>query len=87
MVKLYYLFLLIVFFLMSCERTDNVSRPKTIGKISGTSINVYVIDGHDYIEKFYGMAHSGSCKKCKQERDSIVNVIVNAIENGRSGNK
>lgn len=27
--------------------------------------------------------HSGTCKKCKQERDSIVNVIIKEIRNGK----
>lgn len=39
----------------------------------------YTIDGHDYIKKGYGMAHSGTCKKCKQERDSIVNVLIKEL--------
>lgn len=43
--KIYYLFLLVMFFLMSCERTSNVSEPKTIGTIPGAIINEYTIDG------------------------------------------
>ena len=30
--KLYYLFLLVMFFLMSCERTSNVSESRVIGE-------------------------------------------------------
>lgn len=82
--KIYYLFLLVMFFLMSCERTSNVSEPKTIGTIPGAIINEYTIDGHDYIEKCYGMSHSGTCKKCKQERDSIVNVLIETIKENRN---
>lgn len=70
--KLYYLLLLVMFFLMSCERTSNVSEGRHIGT-SDTE------DGHDYIKKGYGMAHSGTCKKCKQERDSIVNVLIKEL--------
>lgn len=84
--KWYYLFLLVMFFLTSCERTSNVSKPKTIGSVSGTNINEYVINGHDYIEKFYGMSHSGTCRKCKQERDSIVNLIIQKLDSIKNEN-
>mgnify|MGYP000007381752 CR=1 FL=1 len=80
------LLFLILFFLVSCERTSNVSESRRVGTTIGAYINEYTIDGHDYIEKGYGMAHSGICRKCKQERDSIVNVIINTIENGRNNN-
>lgn len=81
--KIYYLFLLVMFFLMSCERTSNVSESRVIGSSSSALIYEYTMDGHDYIKRGYGMAHSGTCKKCKQERDSIVNVIINEIKNGK----
>lgn len=68
---------------MSCERTSNVSESKVIGSSGSTSIYEYTMNGHDYIKRGYGMAHSGTCKKCKQERDSIVNVIINEIRNGK----
>ena len=49
-----------------------------------------VIEGHDYTYggvPSYGhesFVHSGSCRKCKQERDSINNEIIKAIkENGK----
>ena len=80
------LLFLILFFLVSCERTSNVSESRRVGTTIGAYINEYTIDGHDYIEKGYGMAHSGTCRKCKQESDSIVNVIINTIENGRNNN-
>lgn len=81
--KLCYIFLLVALFLVSCERTNNVTEPKIIGSAVGSRIIEYTIDGHDYIEKGYGMSHSGTCKKCKQERDSIVNVLINEIRNGK----
>lgn len=81
--KWYYLFLLVMFFLMSCERTGNVSDAVIIGCTSGAAVYDRVIDGHNYIKVGYGMAHSGTCRKCKQERDSIVNVIINEIRNGK----
>lgn len=78
--KLYYLLLLVMFFLMSCERTSNVSEGRHIGYFPIPTIYFeYTIDGHDYIKKGYGMAHSGTCKKCKQERDSIVNVLIKEL--------
>lgn len=81
--KTYYLFLLIMFFLMSCERTSNVSECRTIGNCLTGKIFERTIDGHDYIMINTEYAHSGTCKKCKQERDSIVNVIINEIRNGK----
>ena len=80
------LLFLILFFLVSCERTSNVSEARTIGATSGSLVYERTIEGHDYIKVGYGMAHSGTCRKCKQERDSIVNVIINTIENGRNNN-
>ena len=77
--KLYYLLLLVMFFLMSCERTSNISEGRHIGTSDIDYIFEYTIDGHDYIKKGYGMAHSGTCKKCKQERDSIVNVLIKEL--------
>ena len=71
---------------MSCERTSNVSESRVIGSSNSVLIYEYTVDGHDYIRKGHGMAHSGTCRKCKQERDSIVNVIINTIENGRNNN-
>lgn len=73
--SLYYLFLLAMFSLMSCERTFNISKGRCIGTSRSNSIFEYTIEEHDYINMGYGMAHSGTCKKCKQERDSIVNVL------------
>lgn len=73
-----------MFLLTSCERTSNVSEFRTIGTTIGAHVYEYTIDGHDYIKKGYGMAHSGTCRKCKHERDSIVNLIITTIENGRN---
>jgi len=81
--KLYYLLLLVMFFLMSCERTSNVSEGRYIGTSSTNYIFEYTIDEHDYIKEGYGMAHSGTCKKCKQERDSITGVIIQKMDSLR----
>lgn len=73
-----------MFFLMSCERTENVTPMKEIGiSDNGYYIYEYTINGHDYIKYNKGVAHSGTCKRCKQERDSIVNLIINEIKNGK----
>lgn len=77
--KLYYLFLLLMFFLMSCERTSNVSESNIIGTLYGMPISTRTIDGHDYIRITKSYTHSGTCKKCKQEKDSIVNLIIKEI--------
>lgn len=81
--KIYYLFLLFMFFLMSCERTSNVSEPNITGTLNGFPILTRTVDGHDYVSITKGYTHSGTCRKCKQEKDSIVNVIINEIKNGK----
>nr|DAX08924.1 MAG TPA: protein of unknown function (DUF4969) [Bacteriophage sp.] len=82
--KIYYLFLLVMFFLMSCEgKTSNVSESKVVGTLLGMPILERTIDGHDYINVTKGYTHSGTYRKCKQERDSIINVIINEIRNGK----
>lgn len=30
--------------------------------------------------------HSGTCKKCRQEKDSITSLIINTIKDGRNNN-
>lgn len=82
--KLYYLFLLLMFFLMSCERTSNVSESNIIGTLYGMPISTRTIDGHDYIRITKGYTHSGTCRKCKQERDSITNLIIKTIKENKS---
>ncbi len=39
-----------MFFLMSCERTSNVSEGRHIGTSDTDYIFEYTIDGHDYIK-------------------------------------
>lgn len=78
--KWYYLFLLVMFFLMSCERTSNVSESRVVGRSVGGAILERTINGHDYINIVGEYTHSGTCKKCKQERDSIVNLIVQKLD-------
>lgn len=64
--KLYYLFLLVMFLLMGCTNSSNISGPNTIGtsKVHG-DVYSYVIDGH-----------SGTCKKCKTDLESIIRKVV-----------
>lgn len=83
--KIYYLFLLMIFFLMSCGgRTNNVSECRTIGNGPTGEIFERTIDGHDYIMVNTEYAHSGTCRKCKQERDSIVNLIIKTIKENKT---
>lgn len=85
--KLYYLFLLIMFFLISCERrTNNVSETRIVGSTASMPIIERTVDGHDYINIIGEYTHSGTCRKCKQERDSIVSIIINTIKDGRDNN-
>lgn len=75
--KYYYLFLLVMFFLMSCERTDNVSESRVIGQLEGWGPIIEItVDDHDYINITKGFTHSGNCRKCKREKDSISNLII-----------
>ena len=70
---------------MSCEgRTDNVSETRIIGRTASMPILERTVDGHDYINIIKGYTHSGTCRKCKQERDSIVNVIIETIKENRN---
>lgn len=64
--KLYYLFLLVMFLLMGCTNSSNISGPNTIGTSKG----------HEYIELGNGFAHSGTCKKCKTDLESIIRKVV-----------
>lgn len=83
--KIYYLFLLVMFFLMSCERTGNVSEMRTIGRNdNGGTVVEITVDNHDYIWISRGYTHSGTCRKCKQERDSIINVIIETIKENKT---
>lgn len=49
--KLYYLFLLVMFFLMGCTNSSNISGPDVIGtsKMNG-DVYRYTIDEHEYIK-------------------------------------
>jgi hypothetical protein len=75
--KLYYLFLLVMFLLMGCTNSPNVSGPDHIGtsEVYG-DIYKYTIDEHEYIRMGHGLAHSGTCKKCKKELESTIRKIV-----------
>ena len=75
--KLYYLFLLVMFLLMGCTNSSNVGGPDHIGtsKVYG-DIYKYTIDEHEYIRMGHGLAHSGTCKKCKEELESTIRKIV-----------
>lgn len=64
---------------MSCRDTNNVSKPRKIGRFKTITIEEQTIDGHDYIIKGHGITHSGTCKKCKQERDSIVALLIEEL--------
>lgn len=73
--KLYYLFLLAMFFLMDCTNSSNISGPDVIGtsKIYG-DVYRYTID--EYIKMGSGITHSGTCKKCKKELESTIRKVV-----------
>lgn len=81
------LLIFIAIAISSCTPTENVSYIKKIGMSENGPVLSITIDGHDYIDYGQGVAHSGICKRCKQERDSIVNLIINTIKNGRTDNQ
>lgn len=64
--KLYYLFLLVMFLLMGCTNSSNISGPNTIGTSKV----------HEYIKLGNGFAHSGTCKKCRTDLESIIRKVV-----------
>lgn len=78
--------LLLVLLVSSCTPTENVSYIKKIGMSENGPIFNITIDGHDYIDYGQGIAHSGTCKKCRQEKDSITSLIINTIKDGRNNN-
>lgn len=81
------LLFLVLFLLASCERTSNVSETRIVGRSSsGLIITERTVNGHDYINIIGEYTHSGTCRKCKQERDSIVSIIINTIKDGRDNN-
>lgn len=78
---------MVLFLLTSCERTSNVSETRIVGRSSsGLIITERTVNGHDYINIIGEYTHSGTCRKCKQERDSIVSIIINTIKDGRDNN-
>lgn len=70
--KLYYLFLLVMFLLMGCTNSSNISGPDVIGasKMYG-DVYRYTID--EYIKMGNGFTHSGTCKK---ELESTIRKVV-----------
>jgi hypothetical protein len=69
--KLYYLFLLVMFLLMGCTNSSNISGPDVIG---ASKMYRYTID--EYIKMGNGFTHSGTCKKCKKELESTIRKVV-----------
>lgn len=79
---------LTLFLLTSCERTGKVSESRIVGHTSsGLIIRERIINDHDYITYGHGISHSGTCRKCKQEKDSITSLIISAIKDGRTDNQ
>jgi len=62
--------LLVAVIFCGCE-TKNVTVEKTVAKISGRPVNIYVIDSCEYIGSIYGgngdmITHKGNCKFCEK---------------------
>lgn len=79
--------LFLIVLISSCTPTENVSKLREIGQSEWASINELTIDSHDYLLYDRGITHSGTCRKCKQEKDSITSLIINAIKDGRTDNQ
>lgn len=73
-IKLYYGALALLWLMCSCS--GNIK--KTSDGVDLFGAEEYVYKNHTYVKWGYGMAHSGNCKQCKFELDSIVR---NAVKN------
>lgn len=64
------------------EINPNISKEsERIGRDPhGHTIYSFTINEHEYYKIYKGYVHSGDCKKCKQERDSIVNYIIKNLK-------
>lgn len=70
--KLYYGVIALLWLLSSCD-VESTGTEHSYARL--------VIDNHEYIDFGYGKSHSGSCKQCKYELDSIVkNAVSEAFE-------
>ena len=63
--------MVIMFVISGCYKTENVNIGKTETVIEGQQIEVYTIDGCEYIGKIYGsntdiLTHKGNCEFCEQ---------------------
>lgn len=65
--KLYFGILFLMWLLSSCD-VESTKPEHSYARL--------VIDNHEYIDFGYGKSHSGSCKQCKYEIDSIVRVAI-----------
>lgn len=71
--KLYFGVLALLLLLSGCDKPTITNTQTTIN-----TYRIAIIDKHEYlkIDGVYGMVHSGSCKQCKYELDSIVRVAI-----------
>lgn len=69
--KVYYIAIALLWLSSGC--TSPV--PIAMGELTG--VYTYTHENHTYIASGQGLAHSGSCKQCKLELDSIVKNAVN----------
>jgi tetrahydromethanopterin S-methyltransferase subunit A len=63
--------MVIMIVISGCYKTENVNIGKTETVIEGQQIEVYTIDGCEYIGKISGskydiLTHKGNCKFCEQ---------------------
>jgi tetrahydromethanopterin S-methyltransferase subunit A len=63
--------MVIMIVISGCYKTENVNIRKTKTVIEGQHIEVYMIDGCEYIGKISGgntdiLTHKGNCKFCEQ---------------------
>jgi len=56
--------LLAVFMLAGCRQVDHSYK----GKVP-TGCQIIIIDGCEYVDFGYGLAHKGNCKYCKIRRE------------------
>lgn len=77
MKKTLIIFILLAIICFSCKQSNTTQAPK---QYPG-SIDEYVYDGHEYVV-FGGQwgGHKGNCKFCKQEVDSLKEIIKEQAE-------
>ena len=74
--KLYFGALALMWLLSGCADSPNAGNGRNVGNYGGNMYSSFTLNNHEYIVSTYRMAHSGECKQCKHELDSIVRKAI-----------